>query len=520
MHKYATVVCLLTLVLYRQASAQLENRPILRDSIYSAILKEERYLDLVVPGYYAGAQVPQATQATRTGVIYVMGEPYIASNIEHYLEIEFIPPHIIVSIGGPPKGTRNLHNGDATGGRDAFLAFITTELMPYINQKYHNNGKNILFGHSLGGLFAMYALLKSPQSFTGYILADPSFWWNHNELQTMARSTLASLPDTTKFLFIAGRSGDPLKTMGDTGMDSVLKEQARPGLHWKSVVYTDETHNSMVLRTLYDGLKFIYWGYYASNNLVFHPARGFVLKDKPVTVNCQNDHFSDIYYTTDGQTPTTASTVLDADTILVTAGSKLTVKGICNQPEFDATLGGDFQQSGVFPTVTPPKSAQPGGLHYDYYLLKDSANPGRAKPVFSGLADSAFVFGTLDDPEKYLCVLSGFIRVPQAGYFVFVTRNWDAPKVYLGKQLIIDRGDTDQGNNGSCIVPLSQGCYSIRAERILRKAQPKMELYYIVPVGESQGKIPVPIPWQALYSVKAGRPDGMKPGLSDARQPQ
>jgi hypothetical protein len=499
MNKYAVVLCLLILVLCKHASAQLFNRPVLRDSIYSTILKEERYLDIVVPGGYASAEVPQATQAARTGVIYLSGEPYIASDIEHFLEIQFIPPHIIVSIGGA-KGTRNLHNGDATGGRDAFLAFITTELMPYINQKYRNNGMNILFGHSMGGLFAMYALLKSPQSFTGYILADPSFWWDHNELQTMAREKLARLPDTAKFLFIAGRSGEPFKSMGDASMDSVLREQARPGLHWKSVAYTDETHNSMMWRTLYDGLKFIYWGYYASNNLVFHPDNGFVLKDKPITVFCQNDHFSDIYYTTDGSTPTTASTPLDADTILITAGSMLTLKAFCNQPEYDKMLSGNFRGSSVFPTVTPPGWAQPGGLHYAYYLLKDTANLARAKPVFSGRADSTFTLGKLDDPEKYICVLSGFVRAPETGYYLFVTESWGASKVYVGKQLIIDQPDTDHEDVGSCIVPLNQGFYPIRVEHILKHARQKMKLYYAVPVGPTQGKIVVPIPWQDLYS--------------------
>jgi hypothetical protein len=507
MNKYAAVLCLLTLVFCKDASAQLYNRLVVRDSIYSTILKEERYLDLVVPTDYSSAEVPQATQATRTGVIYAMGEPYIASNIENYLEIQFIPPHIIVSIGGGPRGKRNLQNSDATGGRDAFLAFITNELMPYINQKYHNNGKNILFGHSIAGLFAMYALLKSPQSFTGYILADPSFFWNNNEMQTIARTALADLPDTAKFLFIAGRNGEPYKTQGEAGMDSVLRAQAKPSLHWRSVAYTDETHNSMMLRTLYDGLKFIYWGYYATNNLVLHPSTGFVLKDKPVTVRCQNDNFSDIYYTTNGSTPTTASTVLDADTILITAGTTLTLKAICNQPEYDATLSGDFHESGIFPTVTLPKSAQPGGLHYDYFLLKDSADLGRAKPVFSGLADSVVVPEKVDDREKYICVFSGFIRAPRTGYYIFATRNWGVPRLYLGKQLIMDRGDTDHLNNGSCIVPLSQGFYSIRAERIVRQAQQPLDLYYAVPIGATQGKIVVPIPWQDMFSVKAARAD-------------
>jgi hypothetical protein len=503
MNKYAAVLCLLTLALCKDVSAQLYNRPVIRDSIYSTILKEERYLDLVVPGNYSSGEVPQATQAARTGVIYVMGEPYIASNIENYLEIQFIPPHIIVSIGGGPKGKRNLQNSDATGGRDAFLAFITTELMPYINQKYRNNGKNILFGHSIGGLFTMYALLKSPQSFTGYILADPSFFWDHNEMQTLARERLAGLSDTAKFLFIAGRSGEPFKTQGEAGMDTVLREQARPGLHWKSVAYTDETHNSMLLRTLYDGLKFIYWGYYASNNLVFHPDNGFVLKDKPVTIHCQNDNFSDIYYTTDGSTPTTASTPI-ADSILVTAGSTLTVKAICNQSEYDATLSGNFRESGVFPTVTPPKSARPGGMRYDYYQLKDTADLARAKPVLSGAADSAFVPGHLDNPEKYVCVFSGFIRVSDTGYYMFATQNWGALKVYLGKQLIIDQAGTGHAKIGSCIVPLSRGFYPIRVERILDHAHPNMDFYYAPPVGPTQGWGMVPVPWQLMYSAKAG----------------
>jgi hypothetical protein len=505
MKRYTAVLYLLTLVLYKPTSAQLYNRPVIRDSIYSTILQEERYLDLVVPGEYSSAEVPQATQAARTGVIYMMGEPFIASDIEHYLEIQFIPPHIIVSIGGGPKGKRNLQNGDATGGRDAFLAFITTELMPYINQKYRNNGKNILFGHSIGGLFTMYALLKSPQSFIGYILADPSFWWNHNEMQTAAREKLAGLPDTAKFLFIAGRSGEPFRSQGLAGMDSILREQARGSLHWKSVAYTDETHNSMMLRTLYDGLKFIYWGYYGSNNLVFHPDQGFVLKDKPVTIFCQNDNFSDIYYTTDGSIPTTASTPL-ADTIVVTAGSKLTLKAICNQPEYDKMLSGNFQESSVFPTIKLPKSAQPGGWRYDYYPLKDTADLARAKPVLSGRVDSTLKLGTLDDPEKYICMFSGFVRASQAGYYVFATQSLGALKVYLGKQLIIDLPDTDHVAIGSCIVPLSQGFYPIRVEHILKQAQQKMDLYYAVPVGSTQGKIVVPIPWQEMYSLPLKQP--------------
>jgi predicted alpha/beta superfamily hydrolase len=519
MNKYAAVICLVTLGLSRQAAAQFADRPVLRDSIYSEILKEQRYLEIVLPeDYVPGRDAPD--RVARTGVIYVTDGEWntvIASHIEHFLEIQFIPQHIIVGIDDAPKGKRNLRFRDLTpthdpndhdpvanggsGGGDAFLAFISTELMPYINHKYANDGKNILFGHSLGGLFGMYALLKNPQAFTGYLLADPSLWWNHGELVKMARDKLAGLPDTAKFLFIAGRSGEALKGMGDVGMDSALKEQARGSLRWKSVAYDDETHNSMPFRTLYDGLKFIYRGYYASRNLGFRPASGFVLKDKPVTVHCMNDNFSDIYYTLDGSPPTTASTVLTEDTILVTAGSKLTLKAIGNQAEYNKTLSGDFQESGVFPTVTLPKAAQAGGLRYDYYLVKDSADLARAKPVFSGRADSAFRLGEMEDPEKYICVFSGWVRASEEGYFIVGSSSWGSSKVYLDKHLVIDQPDTDHVDFETCIVPLSRGFYPIRVEHILKQSQQKMQLYFI-PLGLTEGRGPMPLPWQAMYSVK------------------
>lgn len=513
MIKYSVLSFFLAAVWSGVVSAQMTARPIIRDSIYSNILKEERMLEIVMPADYLPGQ------AARTGVIYVTDGEWntgIVSNIQQFLEIQFIPRHIIVGIDDAPRGKGNLRFRDLTpthpagddassgsGGGEAFLAFMTKELMPYINGKYANNNKNILFGASLGGLFGMYALLKEPNAFMAYLLADPSFWWDGNSLQHVAKEKLGSLPDSSKFLFIAGRTGEPLRGMGDLGMDSVLAAQARGSLHWKSVAYSDETHNSMIFRTMYDGLKYVYWGYYAGRNLGFRPANGFVLKDKPVTVHCMNDNFSDIYYTTDGSTPTTVSTPITSDTIRVTGGTKLTLKAICNQPEYDNTLSGNFPLSPVFPTVAQPRSAQPGGLRYDYYLLKDSTDLTHAKPVFSGLADSAFTLGKMDDPEKYGCVFSGFVSIPESGYYIFGCNSWGASKLWLGKQLIIDQPDTDHLSFETCIVPLDKGFYPIRSEHVLKQGQQKMELYYITPAGLAMGSGPMRIPWQALYAAKA-----------------
>lgn len=511
MTKNFILLLLLAAVLTRTASAQSTGRPVIRDSIYSNILKEERTLEIVLPGNY------HPDQAVGTGVIYATDGEWntnIVSDIQEFLEIQFIPHHIIVGIDNTVKGKGNLRFRDltpshpardnpssGTGGGEAFLGFITKELMPYINNKYANNNKNILFGASLGGLFGMYALLKEPNSFIAYLLADPSFWWDDHLAQKMAKDRLNSLPDTLKFLFIAGRSGKPLTGMGDLAMDSVLRDQAKNSLHWKSVAYSDETHNSMIFRTVYDGLKYIYWGYYAGRNIGFQPTRGFVLKDKPFNIHCFNDNFADIYYTTDGSIPTTASTPLTDDRISVTGGT-LTVRAICNQPEYSKTATGTFQLSETFSAAAAPRSMVPGGLHYAYYWLKDSADLAHAKPVFSGRADSAFTLGKMDDPEKYICVLTGFIKVPSEGYYILGSESWGGTKLYLDKHLVIDQPDTDHVDLQGSVVPLQTGYYPIRIEHTLKQSQQKMNLLYILPDGVDRDEAPRPIPWQAFYAAK------------------
>jgi predicted alpha/beta superfamily hydrolase len=55
---------------------------------------------------------------------------------------------------------------DAPSGEGhKFLGFLTTELIPYTNKSYPSNGINTLWGHSLGGMFTMYALLTEPAVF-------------------------------------------------------------------------------------------------------------------------------------------------------------------------------------------------------------------------------------------------------------------------------------------------------------------------------------------------------------------
>lgn len=64
---------------------------------------------------------------------------------------------------------------------EEFLTFITDDLMPYLVEEYSIDYENsTLFGHSLGGTFAHYAVFNSDkyenQPFGNYIIGSPAFW--------------------------------------------------------------------------------------------------------------------------------------------------------------------------------------------------------------------------------------------------------------------------------------------------------------------------------------------------------
>ncbi|MBO4495667.1 MAG: hypothetical protein J5752_07410 [Clostridiales bacterium] len=93
-------------------------------------------------------------------------------------------PQLLISIG-QDYTISNSDNMERSAlfceGKDKFLDFITDNLMPYLGEKYSIDFENsTLFGHSLGGVFAHYAVCNSDhyenQPFGNYIVGSPAFW--------------------------------------------------------------------------------------------------------------------------------------------------------------------------------------------------------------------------------------------------------------------------------------------------------------------------------------------------------
>ena len=122
-----------------------------------------------------------------------------------------LPPMLVVGIGyrrGPlldtldlrtrdltptvdPAHSRRLPTQPRTGGAPAFLSFIRDELMPWVGARVSfDPNTTTFFGHSFGGLFGCWTVLSAPTTFTRYICASPSLWWDGHAVPALLDALL------------------------------------------------------------------------------------------------------------------------------------------------------------------------------------------------------------------------------------------------------------------------------------------------------------------------------------------
>ncbi|WP_167346275.1 alpha/beta hydrolase [Sphingopyxis macrogoltabida] len=161
---------------------------------------------------------------------YVVGIGYDAgyADVLKLRTADLAPPitaDALESLGGLGATIGGAHSG----GADAFLTFLTGALRAAIAERYPRTagGRQILFGHSLGGLFAARALLTRPDSFSAFIASSPSLWWDGfsvlDELPAF-RERLAALPRPPRvFVDVGAREQEPPTSVPD-GMGVTLEE--------------------------------------------------------------------------------------------------------------------------------------------------------------------------------------------------------------------------------------------------------------------------------------------------------
>lgn len=225
--------------------------------VNSGILKESRNIFIYTPDGYEESNLKYPT-------LYVIDgdENYLISTaIVNFLSrIQRIPPMIIVGI---PNLDRNrdlsplfIEGTSDRGEGDNFLNFLKDELIPYLDNTYRTNNYRILFGHSLGGVFANYTLITKPELFNAYITASPYLMYNDEFILKETESKSENLLKSRNQLYIA-LGNEPAYHESLNKYTALLKDKAKT-LRWHYQIFNEEDHNSIPVITLLEGLKYIY----------------------------------------------------------------------------------------------------------------------------------------------------------------------------------------------------------------------------------------------------------------------
>lgn len=443
----------------------LEAKP---DAIDSKLLGQKRQIEVHLPSESA------KDSSGRFETLYVLDGDWnthlVVEIVEFMRQVGLVPPLIVVSVPNffDEHGV-NSRDHDLTptvsseqqrsGGAADFLGFLKTELLPYVDAHYPTNRVHLIHGHSYGGLFLVYALLHEPSLFDGYIVLDPALRWDDHALDAALREQLPSTPTKGKTIFIAGREGPAFDEMGIASAKTIFETRAPRDLHWKVTAYPEESHDSLKLKSTYDGLRLAYEGYTA-NQIRLVPNDGILVKGKPFYMVLDGGGFDqfNLHYTTDGSAPTNASPRIEAP-FVVDDPEHTKVMLLSARGAFDRALPLELRSGRVIPA---PRGAKPApSWKIDYYAA-DAWPSLHEKPFKTDTAGSKLDFDDVGR-EAFAGGISGTLDIPSDGYYVIAVFT-DKARVALSGKPLFEQDSAKGAPYRGFVVPLQRGIYPLRVD--------------------------------------------------------
>lgn len=266
-----------------RSRAQVGGEPVVigkKFQLHSKILNETRSLLIATPAGY-----DQETDLYP--VLYVLDgdENFVQAVgiVRSLAESERIPPMLVVAIGNTER-TRDLTPRTEVeleirffprnGGADTFLQFISGELIPYVDQHYRTRPYKVLVGHSVGGLFAVYALTSNPKLFNAYIAIDATLSWNNQAVLSRVETLFKNTRELMSDLYITATDESSTALGAVYRLCGILDERAPRGFRWTFKQMPGETHTSIAHQSIYSGLDTIFDGWHLANPLKLYDEGG------------------------------------------------------------------------------------------------------------------------------------------------------------------------------------------------------------------------------------------------------
>lgn len=155
------------------------------------------------------------------------------------------------------------------GGAPGFLQFIGEQLAPFIESQYGGSPDDRgIWGFSLGGLFATFALLQPNPVFQRYIIGSPSLWWHDRAMFQLEEERSKQDRRLDARVFISAGELEELPGLAEMApfrmvsnaieMAGRLGSRGYEGFSIKSHIFPGESHQSAIGPTIARGLRVVY----------------------------------------------------------------------------------------------------------------------------------------------------------------------------------------------------------------------------------------------------------------------
>ena len=134
-------------------------------------------------------------------------------------------------------------------------------MIPWVESTYRAAPLRILAGHSAGGNFALHTMRVRPELFQAIIAASPWLAWDDSAELKQLVPFLESTEVTTRVLFVTSANEGPEMKANMETLISAVRAHKDASLRWDSATYPEETHDSTVIKSYFDGLRMVFNGW-------------------------------------------------------------------------------------------------------------------------------------------------------------------------------------------------------------------------------------------------------------------
>jgi hypothetical protein len=184
-----------------------------------------------------------------------------------YRERDLLPTD--ASATDAARRRRFTRTGIRRGQAGAFLGFMRQELKPFINANYRTRVEDSTYmGNSYGGLFGLYVLFHSPDTFSRYVICSPAIHHDNRVVLAYESHYAENHDDLPVRVFMAVGAREEMDDhLIDPSFQFVtnvqelakrLRERGYPGLHLTTQVLEGETHFSAIPTTFSRGLRAVF----------------------------------------------------------------------------------------------------------------------------------------------------------------------------------------------------------------------------------------------------------------------